>query len=89
QDCRPGEIDLHRLCVKKAIAHTDASLEEAMQYSIESESSMIGKGLYSEGQEARVRPAIRGLMCKYHLVTEFDPSNSGILVVKLNGSSGP
>ncbi len=29
QDSGPGEIDLHGLYVKEAIAHTDAAIEEA------------------------------------------------------------
>ncbi|SJL14300.1 uncharacterized protein ARMOST_17756 [Armillaria ostoyae] len=73
---QPGEIDLHGLYVKEAIAYTDAALKEA---------KLRGKGLHSEGGAAKVGPAIKNLMRKYQLVAEFDLSNSGVLVVELNG----
>ncbi|KAK0502594.1 hypothetical protein EDD18DRAFT_1065031 [Armillaria luteobubalina] len=56
-----------------------------MQCSTGSESCIVGKELHSEGREARVRLVIKGLMHKYQLVAEFDPSNFGVLVVELNG----
>ncbi|KAK0502563.1 hypothetical protein EDD18DRAFT_696484 [Armillaria luteobubalina] len=86
-DCRPGEIDLHRLRVKEAIARTDAALEEAKRRGDSEIRIIVGKGLHSEGGEARIRPTIKDLMRRYQLVAEFDPSNSGVLVVKVNGSS--
>ncbi|SJL10223.1 uncharacterized protein ARMOST_13607 [Armillaria ostoyae] len=85
RDCRPGEIDLHRLRVKEAIAHTDTALEEAKRRGDSEIRLIVGKGKHSEGREARLRPAIKRLMHKYQLVAEFDPSNSGVLVVELNG----
>ncbi|KAK0219021.1 DUF1771-domain-containing protein [Armillaria fumosa] len=85
RDCRPGEIDLHRLRVKEAIARTDAALEEAKRRGDSKIRIIVGKGLHSEGGEARVRPAIKGLMRKYQLVANFDPSNSGVLIVELDG----
>ncbi|PBK88691.1 DUF1771-domain-containing protein [Armillaria gallica] len=85
RDCRPGEIDLHRLRVKEAIARTDAALEEAKLRGDSEIRLIVGKGLHSEGGAAKVRPAIKGLMRKYQLAAEFDPSNSGVLVVELNG----
>jgi DNA-nicking Smr family endonuclease len=85
RDCRPGEIDLHRLRVKEAIARTDTALEEAKRRGDSEIRLIVGKGLHSEGGAAKVRPAIKGLMRKYKLVAEFDPSNSGVLVVELNG----
>ncbi|KAK0435965.1 hypothetical protein EV421DRAFT_1833411 [Armillaria borealis] len=80
---KPGEIDLHGLYVKEAIAYTDTALEEAKLRG-DSEIRLI-VGLHSEGGAAKVGPAIKNLMPKYQLVAEFDPSNSGVLVVKLNG----
>ncbi|SJL06969.1 uncharacterized protein ARMOST_10311 [Armillaria ostoyae] len=85
RDCRPGEIDLHRLRVKEAIARTDTALEEAKRRGDSEIRIIVGKGLHSERGEARLGPAIKGLMRRYQLVAEFDPSNSGVLVVKLNG----
>ncbi|PBK85101.1 DUF1771-domain-containing protein [Armillaria gallica] len=80
---KPGEIDLHGLYVKEAIAYTDAALKEAKLQGDSEIRLIIGKGSHSEGGEAKVRPAIKGLMCQCSLVAEFDPSNSSVLVVKL------
>jgi len=85
RDSKPGEIDLHGLYVKEAITYTDAALEEAKLRGDSEIRLIVGKGSHSEGGEAKVRPAIKGLMRKYKLAAEFDPSNSGVLVVELNG----
>ncbi|PBK98314.1 DUF1771-domain-containing protein [Armillaria gallica] len=81
---KPGEIDLHGLYVKEAIAFTDAALEEAKLRGDSEIRLIVGKGLHSGGA-AKVGPAIENLMRKYQLVAEFDLSNSGVLVVELNG----
>ncbi|KAK0186936.1 hypothetical protein F5146DRAFT_758071 [Armillaria mellea] len=65
RDCRPGEVDLHRLRVKEAIARTDIVLEEARLRGDSEIRLIVGKGLHSEGGEVRVGPAIKGLMRKY------------------------
>ncbi|PBK81176.1 DUF1771-domain-containing protein [Armillaria gallica] len=83
RDREPGEIDLHGLYVKEAIAYTDAALDEAELRGDSEIRLIVGKGSPSEGGEAKLRPAIMGLMRQYNLVAEFDPSNSGVLVVKL------
>ncbi|PBK87749.1 Smr-domain-containing protein [Armillaria gallica] len=85
RDRKPGEIDLHGLYVKEAIAYTDAALKEAKLRGDSEIRLIVGKGSHSEGGEAKVRPAIEDLMRKYRLVAEFDSSNSGVLVVELNG----
>ncbi|KAK0435969.1 hypothetical protein EV421DRAFT_1833461 [Armillaria borealis] len=82
---KPGEIDLHGLYVREAIAYTDAALEEAKRRGDSEIRIIVGKGLHSKDGEAKVRPAIEDRMRKYQLPAEFDPSNSGVLVVKLNG----
>ncbi|PBK94671.1 Smr-domain-containing protein [Armillaria gallica] len=82
---KPGKIDLHGLHVKEAIAHTDAALKEAKRRGDSEIRIIVGKGLHSEGGEARIKPAIMALMRKCRLVAELDPSNSGILIVKFNG----
>ncbi|KAK0186932.1 hypothetical protein F5146DRAFT_1062874 [Armillaria mellea] len=86
QDSRPGEIDLHRLRVKEAIARTVTALEEAKRRGDSEIRIIVGKGLHSCG-EAKLKPSIKRLMDKYRLVSKFDPSNSGVLVVELNGCS--
>ncbi|KAK0219038.1 hypothetical protein IW262DRAFT_1256787, partial [Armillaria fumosa] len=81
---KPGEIDLHGLYVKEAIAYTDAALEEAKLRGDSEIRLIVGIGLHSEDGEAKLRPAIKGLMRKYQLSAEFDPSNCGVIVVGLN-----
>ncbi|SJL14352.1 uncharacterized protein ARMOST_17808 [Armillaria ostoyae] len=85
RDRKPGEIDLHGLYVKEAIAYTDTALAEAKLRGDSEIRLIVGKGSHSEGGVAKVRLAIEELMRKYLLVAELDPSNSGVLVVELNG----
>ncbi|KAK0215952.1 hypothetical protein EDD85DRAFT_782291, partial [Armillaria nabsnona] len=85
RDRNPGEIDLHGLYVKEAIAYTDAALAEAKLRGDSEIRLIVGKGSHSEGGIAKVRLAIEELMRKYQLVAELDSSNSGVLVVELNG----
>ncbi|KAK0485382.1 hypothetical protein EDD18DRAFT_1196183 [Armillaria luteobubalina] len=86
RDRKPREIDLHGLYVKEAIAYTDAALEEAKLRGDSEIRLIVGRGLHSEDGEAKLGPAIKGLMRKYQLSAELDPSNCGVLVVGLNGS---
>ncbi|KAK0219025.1 hypothetical protein IW262DRAFT_1298121 [Armillaria fumosa] len=83
---QPGEIDLHGLYVKEAIAYTDIALEEAKFRGDSEIRFIVGRGLHSEDGEARLGPAIEKLMCENHLVAKFDPSNCGVLIVKLDGN---
>ncbi|KAK0195300.1 cytoplasmic protein [Armillaria mellea] len=88
RDSKPGEIDLHGLYVKEAIARTDIALEEAKRRGENEIRLIVGKGLHSKGGAAKIRPAIEELMRKHQLVAELDPSNSGVLVVEFNGARG-
>ncbi|KAK0480422.1 hypothetical protein EDD18DRAFT_1086021, partial [Armillaria luteobubalina] len=81
----PGEIDLHGLYVKEAITYTDTALAEAWLRKDSEIRLIVGKGLHAKNGEAKLGPAIiEELMRKYQLVAELDPSNSGVLIVKLN-----
>ncbi|SJK97397.1 uncharacterized protein ARMOST_00649 [Armillaria ostoyae] len=88
RDSKPGEIDLHGLYVKEAIARTDIALEEAKRRGDSEIRLIVGKGLHSKGGAAKIRPAIEEVMRKHQLVAELDPSNSGVLVVEFNGARG-
>ncbi|KAK0219059.1 hypothetical protein IW262DRAFT_1317918 [Armillaria fumosa] len=80
----PGQIDLHGLYVKEAIAYTDTALASAWLRRDSEIRLIVGKGSHSEGG-AKLGPAIiEELIRKYQLVAEIDPSNSGVLIVKLN-----
>ncbi|KAK0215981.1 hypothetical protein EDD85DRAFT_441237 [Armillaria nabsnona] len=84
RDRKPGEIDLHGLFVKEAIAYTDAALKEAKLRGDSEIRLIVGRGSHSEGGVAKIRLAIEELMRKYQLVAQLDPSNLGVLVVELN-----
>ncbi|KAK0502562.1 hypothetical protein EDD18DRAFT_696432 [Armillaria luteobubalina] len=81
---QPGEIDLHGLYVKEAKAYTDTAIAKAMLRGDSELRLIVGKGSHSEGGIAKIRLAIEELMRKYQLVAELDPSNSGVLIVKLD-----
>jgi len=88
KDSKPGEIDLHGLFVKEAIAHTDSAIEQAKQRGDLDIRLIVGKGLHSTSGHAKIKPAIEELMQKHQLVAELDPQNAGVLVVRLDGQGG-
>lgn len=85
KDSNPGEIDLHGLYVKEAIAHTDDAIEQAKRKGDSEIHLIVGKGLHSQGGVAKIKPAIESLMQKHQLVAELDPHNAGVLIVYLGG----
>jgi len=85
KDSNPGEIDLHGLYVKEAIAYTDSAIEQAKQRGDSDIHLIVGKGLHSQGGHAKIKPAIEELMQKHQLVAELDPNNAGVLIVRLDG----
>ncbi|TFK75272.1 DUF1771-domain-containing protein [Pluteus cervinus] len=85
----PGEIDLHGLYVKEAIAFTDQALVNAKNNGSTELRIIVGKGLHSAGGAAKVKPAIAELMQKHRLRAQFDPHNAGVLIVQIgNGQAG-
>jgi len=85
KDSNPGEIDLHGLYVKEAIAYTDNAIEQAKLRGDSDIRLIVGKGLHSTGSHAKIKPAIEELMQKHQLVAELDPHNAGVLIVRLDG----
>jgi len=85
KDSKPGEIDLHGLYVKEAIAHTDQAIQEAKQRGDSEVHLIVGKGLHSPGGAAKIKPAIEDLMQTHQLVAELDPHNAGVLIVHMGG----
>ncbi|ETW80409.1 hypothetical protein HETIRDRAFT_242815, partial [Heterobasidion irregulare TC 32-1] len=80
---KPGEVDLHGLFVKEAIAYTDQSIQEARARGDTQLHLIVGKGLHSPHGAAKLKPAIADLMQKHDLVAALDPHNAGVLVVQL------
>lgn len=86
-DSRPGEVDLHGLYVKEAIAYTDQSISEAQARGDKEVRLIVGKGIHSANHAAKLKPAIEELILKHNLVAALDPDNSGVLVVQLEGGN--
>jgi len=87
RDCNPGEIDLHGLYVKEAIAYTDQNIAEARARGDKELRLIVGKGIHSPNHAAKLKPAIEELMQKYDLAAAIDPQNSGVLIVQLEGGT--
>ncbi|KDQ53527.1 hypothetical protein JAAARDRAFT_39215 [Jaapia argillacea MUCL 33604] len=85
KDSKPGEVDLHGLYVKEAIAFTDRAVQEARQRGDAEIHLIVGKGIHSPGGRAKLEPAIAELMEKNQLIAELDPQNAGVLIVSLDG----
>ncbi|KAG8747127.1 asparagine-linked glycosylation protein [Ceratobasidium sp. 414] len=84
-DSAPDELDLHGLYVKEAVARTESAVLGAQRRGDSQIKIIVGKGLHSQGQVAKLKPAIEGLMVKYQLNAHIDPQNAGVLVVQLGG----
>jgi len=82
-DSEPGEVDLHGLYVKEAIAHTDKSIAEARARGDKEIRLIVGKGNHSENHMAKIKPAIEDLVQEHNLSAAIDPHNSGVMVVHL------
>jgi len=88
KDSKAGEIDLHGLYTKEAIERTDKALEEAKQRGDTELHLIVGKGLHSQGQVAKIKPAIVSLMQKHQLAADLDPHNAGVLIVQIGSDQG-
>lgn len=86
-DSRPGEVDLHGLYVKEAIAYSDQSISEARARGDKEIRLIVGKGIHSQNHAAKLKPAIEELMLKHNLAAALDPDNSGVMIVQLDGGN--
>jgi len=84
---RPREVDLHGLFVREAVEQTESAVKEAKREGEREVRLIVGKGLHSENHVAKIKPAIEELMQKENLTAEIDPSNSGVLIVYVDGQS--
>ncbi|KAH9952986.1 hypothetical protein BC827DRAFT_1147347, partial [Russula dissimulans] len=82
-DSEPGEVDLHGLYVKEAIAHANKSIAEARARGDKEIRLIVGKGNHSENHMAKIKPAIEDPVQEHNLSAAIDPHNSGVLVVQL------
>ncbi|KAI0319914.1 hypothetical protein OF83DRAFT_1081940 [Amylostereum chailletii] len=80
---RPGEIDLHGLYVNEAVEYADRAIQGARARDDHEVHLIVGKGLHSENNVAKIRPAIEQLIQRHRLVAALDPTNEGVIVVQL------
>lgn len=85
---KPGEVDLHGLYVKEAVARTDQALQSAKARGDTQLNLIVGKGLHSKGGIAKVKPAIEELMQRHRVNAVLDPNNAGVLIVQINSNMG-
>ncbi|WVW79636.1 hypothetical protein I302_101605 [Kwoniella bestiolae CBS 10118] len=84
----PDTIDLHGLYVKEAIERVESAITTSQRGGSEELRVIVGKGIHSQGGRAKIKPAVEGLMVKYNLTAHVDPSNTGVLIVDLQGRTG-
>lgn len=77
------EVDLHNLYVKEAIAHAEKGIEKARKQGISEIRLIVGKGLHSERNEAKIKPALEDFMKGRNMRVGLDPNNTGILIARL------
>ncbi|KAI6161069.1 hypothetical protein EDD17DRAFT_717036 [Pisolithus thermaeus] len=80
---KPGEVDLHGLYVKEAVMYAEDAIEKAQSRGDLEMRLLVGKGLHSDGQVAKIKPALEELMKRRSLPADVDPDNTGLLIVRL------
>ncbi|KAN0091189.1 DUF1771 domain containing protein [Tylopilus felleus] len=82
-ECKPGEINLHDLCIKEAMSYVEKGIHEARQRGDAEIRFIVGRGMHSDRHVAKIKPAVEDLMNKYNIPTEVDPHNDGVLIAQL------
>ncbi|CAE6469837.1 unnamed protein product [Rhizoctonia solani] len=77
-----------RLYVKEAVKRVESAIRAAQNRGDEELRIIVGRGSHSEGQMARIKPAIEQLLARQHLDSYIDPRNEGVLIVEFSSRSG-
>ncbi|ANB13871.1 hypothetical protein AWJ20_4822 [Sugiyamaella lignohabitans] len=88
-DSGPDEIDLHGLYVKEAIQALDTRIRAGIQRHESHIKAIVGKGNHSANHVAKIKPAVEELCQTHGIRHEIDPHNSGVIILHLDGQSGP
>ncbi|KAG1860135.1 hypothetical protein DFJ58DRAFT_278903 [Suillus subalutaceus] len=83
----PNTIDLHRLSVFEAKAYFDDAIQGVRDRGELSLRVIVGKGIHSENNIARIKPEIQEYGRSLGLTVEVDSRNDGCLVAKINDPS--
>ncbi|KAH8992742.1 hypothetical protein EDB86DRAFT_2765701, partial [Lactarius hatsudake] len=81
---RDAMIDLHGLYVAEAVEFADDLLLYIKSRGDDAAHFLIGEGLRSGADSAKIRPALEDLFTKRGLDYSLDPRNAGVLVVRLD-----
>ncbi|KAI8144815.1 hypothetical protein BJV82DRAFT_606381 [Fennellomyces sp. T-0311] len=82
------EIDLHGLFVKEATEKVDEALRRCQRDGQDHLTIIVGKGLHSPGQIAKLKPAIVDMVKKYNVSCTPDRPNPGCLYVEFGKGQG-
>ncbi|CAE6475691.1 unnamed protein product [Rhizoctonia solani] len=75
-------VDLHGLHVSEAVEKAESATRTSQNRGDEQFRIIVGRGSHSEGQVARVKPAIVNLLSRKHLNSYTDPRNEGVIIVQ-------
>ncbi|OAD74175.1 hypothetical protein PHYBLDRAFT_13635, partial [Phycomyces blakesleeanus NRRL 1555(-)] len=78
----PTEIDLHGLFVKEASARVEEAIKRCERENYDHLIIIVGKGLHSTGNIAKLKPAILDLVKRYNVHVEPNKPNPGCLFVE-------
>ncbi|KAI9313647.1 hypothetical protein BX666DRAFT_1978639 [Dichotomocladium elegans] len=84
----PYEIDLHGLFVKEAAEKVDEALRRCQKDGQDHLIIIVGKGLHSPGQIAKLKPAIVEMVKKYNVSCQPNIPNPGCLYVEFGKGTG-
>ncbi|KAG0172869.1 hypothetical protein DFQ28_009873 [Apophysomyces sp. BC1034] len=88
QNRPPTEIDLHGLFVHEASKKVEEALERCQRERHDHLVIIVGKGLHSPGNIAKLKPAILELVHKYQVSCEPNRPNPGCIYVEFGKGVG-
>lgn len=83
-----NEIDLHGLYVKEASQKVEEAIQHCQQAGENDLTIIVGKGLHSPNQIAKLKPAIIELVKKYNVSCQPNIPNPGCLYVEFGKGTG-
>ncbi|CEG63529.1 hypothetical protein RMATCC62417_00657 [Rhizopus microsporus] len=84
----PNEIDLHGLFVTEASEKVEQAIQRCQSAGMDHLVIIVGKGLHSPGQIAKLKPAIIELVRKYNVSCQPNIPNPGCLYVEFGKGTG-
>ncbi|KAI8082585.1 uncharacterized protein B0P05DRAFT_596034 [Gilbertella persicaria] len=83
-----NEIDLHGLFIKEASEKVEEAIRRCQDHGDENLVIIVGKGLHSPNQIAKLKPAIIELVKKYNVSCQPNIPNPGCLFVEFGKGTG-